>query len=209
MTLCFWLSLYITRKRDGPIKVSKYDIASCLGGTGSMRDMLLLTILLHMKQVWYFGAEREGPGLQNIWGCQCLLLPHCSAGFIVLQGQEVHLPQLILMEIAATLQVGLVENSFFCLIGFLHFAILLLEALFKPLNLHTEKKIVPNISRLSNHPHQIRYRVTLCKANKGFQPVQFCFPGSLDFQLIQLDDQDCTTHLRRGNTRYFLREIKS
>lgn len=52
-----------------------------------------------------------------------------SHGFIVLQEQEGYLPQLILMEIAASLQVGLVENSFFCLIGFLHFAMLLLEAL--------------------------------------------------------------------------------
>ena len=75
-----------------------------------------------MTQTSYFGAERQGSGLQTIWGCQCLLLPH---GSIVLQGLERYLPPLILMEIAASLQVGLAENSFFCLTRILHFAILL------------------------------------------------------------------------------------
>lgn len=86
-----------------------------------MNDLLLLRNLLHIKKGWYSGAEIQGPGLQNIWGCQCLLFPH---GFIVLQGQERYLPPLILMEIVASLQVAVAENSFFHLTGFLHSAIL-------------------------------------------------------------------------------------
>lgn len=78
----------------------------------NMRDLLLLRNLLHVKQASYFGAERQGLGLQNIWGCQWQLLIFPD-GFIVLQGQEGYLPSLILMEIASGLQVGLAENIFF------------------------------------------------------------------------------------------------
>lgn len=86
MTFHFWPLSYVTRKRDG--LMASQQIQHCLlvcGGTGSMRDLLLLRNLLHMKQAWYFRAERQGPGLQSIWGCQWLLLPH---RFIVLQGRR-------------------------------------------------------------------------------------------------------------------------
>lgn len=34
---------------------------------------------------WDFGSKRQSPGLQGVWGCQCLLFPH---GSMALQGQE-------------------------------------------------------------------------------------------------------------------------
>lgn len=121
MTLLLATVIHYQKERWSHGKLANMTLPSCLGGTVSMTDLLLLRNLLHIKKAWYSGAEIQGPHLQNIWGCQCLLFPH---GYIVLQGQERYLPPLILMEIAASLQVAVAENSFFHLTGFLHSAIL-------------------------------------------------------------------------------------
>lgn len=117
----------------------------------SMSLQFLGTVVQHQKERWsqgksanlalafclwegnrfYEGFVTAEESLRGIWdlkdppGCLGMSMPALPHGFMVLQGQEGYPPPLVPMEIAAALQGGLAENSFWGLTGLLHFPILL------------------------------------------------------------------------------------
>lgn len=123
MTLYFWPLLYIARKRDGLTASQKnMTLPSCLWGNGEYEGHAAAEESPPHEGSMVFWSRKTGPWSPEYLG---LSMPTTSPQIHCLQGQEGYLPPLTPAEIAASLQLGLAENSFFCLTGFLHFAIFL------------------------------------------------------------------------------------